>query len=103
MIANSIADRVAKGVQILNENKPDWRECVDADTLVMESLDDCILGQVFNGWGAGTNALGITGDRYLQTYYGFDLSEDEYLSELSQEFWDELEGAWYSELTHPSA
>ena len=98
MLAEMMAKRVANGVALLDERVPGWRENVDRDTLVMESLGSCILAQVFDDWGIGCNELDIAGDRDAQVHYGFDLTHEEYTELDTQAHWYELEGAWYSEL-----
>ena len=44
--------RVARdaGVAVLDAYDPDWRECVDAAELAMESYSCCIMGQVKPGF-----------------------------------------------------
>lgn len=98
MTATAIADRVAKGISMLNAQDPNWRDWVDFETLELSSLGECILGQVFGSWGRGTEALNITGHRSAQTENGFDLSEDEYYSEEVNDLWAELQSEWIKQI-----
>lgn len=65
-------EEVARGVALLDELKPGWRNLVNPDELEMQNGDDCILGQVFredndddyhwgeNGYRRGLRLLGLT-------------------------------------------
>jgi hypothetical protein len=71
MILNVMTDydadaHVAKGVAVLDEKVPDWRDRVDAERLVMSSTWECILGQVFH------NEAEASDDR-LETGYSFGM------------------------------
>lgn len=46
--AEIIENRVARGVDWLDENVPDWAERVEVKTLEMASPCRCVLGQVFS-------------------------------------------------------
>lgn len=51
--------RVANSLAILEEHMPDWDTFIDLDALNIYSCTDCVLGQVFGGYGAGLRILGI--------------------------------------------
>lgn len=78
MIATLLADRVAEGVKMLDALQPGWYKEIDLEILDLEGTDTCVLGQLYGGWVEGTEYLGIDGDRYLQSHYGFELTEEEY-------------------------
>lgn len=74
-----VADRVARGVALLDEWGPaGWRERVDLDTLDMAWGTTCVIGQVY-GWGpdgydayyVGTRDLGLFSGTE-QARYGFE-------------------------------
>lgn len=51
------ADRVARGIEILNDRDPDWREMIDAAILDMSDAWLCILGQRFGEYTQGLDEL----------------------------------------------
>ncbi len=65
--------RVARGVRLLDVYTPDWTSCIELRELRMESYSDCILGQVFGGFGAGAEPLGLKDDVDQQIRHGFDM------------------------------
>lgn len=95
---SNYAERVAAGIAVLNENKPGWHDFINLDTLDLCSLSECVLGQVFGSYIAGTDELSISScdelsisshsdvngeevdGRRLQGDYGFDLHVGEYTS-----------------------
>lgn len=50
--------RVDRGIRDLDRVKPDWRDRISLEDLMMESIHYCVLGQVFGRFGKGTRALG---------------------------------------------
>lgn len=95
---------VARGVAVLDAVKPDWRESIDLETLSMETLDECILGQVFGGYTTGCERFGISCTqtdeyRWLQSNLGFDLPESVYYGEtsVSSAFWA-LTNEWIKQI-----
>lgn len=47
MTADTIPVRVARGVALLDEKRPGWRDRIDLDALDMRSSRDCVLGQLY--------------------------------------------------------
>jgi len=82
----SVQQRVQKGINILDQVKPDWLDKIDLATLSISSLRSCILGQVFHddevysGYGAGKRAIRaalnkvspVLADNFSAQEYGFD-------------------------------
>lgn len=66
---------VARGVILLDEKLPGWREAIDWDILDVWSIDKCIIAQLrFEGFGGVFKSLGL----YSYTeggQYGFDVLE----------------------------
>jgi len=94
----TFAERVANGVALLDEKTPEWRTSVEPETLVMDSPNDCILGQVYGDWLLATEGLAITGHRDRQEFYGFEFTVDEYLRQDFPSFRDELRSEWIKQL-----
>lgn len=44
---NEILLNVGRGVDYLDEHEPDWHRRIDLLTLSMNSVEDCVLGQLF--------------------------------------------------------
>ncbi len=79
-------DVVQAGIELLNSEKPGWRNLVDLNTLRLESCDVCVLGQVFGSFDNGLEELGI--DSYESKDYGFNT--DYSMQELTQAWKDAL-------------
>lgn len=98
-----IGDNIGKGVALLDERIPEWRNYVAIDDLDMESCTHCILGQVGQG-------LDLGGDDHWDAYsrltkrldihnyadqFGFDIPDygwwgGEYTEEQMWEMMDEM-------------
>jgi hypothetical protein len=44
----TVEERVAAGVQLLDEKVPGWRDKIEAGQLSLASCVDCVIGQVFD-------------------------------------------------------
>lgn len=77
---NDYAERVARGVAILDEIEPEWRSKIDADTLDIAKCEYCIIGQAF-GWYDGVELLEyrleVDFEREWSARHGFDITTDE--------------------------
>ena len=69
-----IAERVAKGVMLLDEKQPDWRDSVDVERFNIHCIFSCLLTQVFGSWGEGKHELSLRDGRHAAEY-GFELAE----------------------------
>lgn len=72
-----IDDRVAAGVMLLDDRRPDWRTLVDVSRLNIADGDWCVLGQVFpeQSYGDALEELGLDSSPWE---YGFDARGSEY-------------------------
>lgn len=77
-----IAERVAAGVQLLDEKGPEgWRDRIDVESLSLASPIDCVLGQVYGHplprhkrWGSYLKAMiALDLTPHMAQDYGFDL------------------------------
>lgn len=100
---NNYEIRADKGTKLLDQFVPGWADKVDLETLLITSIESCILGQVFSDWLNGTVELsrlsGVTlcGDdgRRNQEEYGFELTYEEYTAEDPYVYTGQgLEDAW---------
>jgi hypothetical protein len=62
------ADRVARGIELLDSHIPGWADRIDLSRLDIQSCVSCVLGQL-GGWAHTSDLLDIYGD---QTRYGFE-------------------------------
>ena len=93
---SAAAERVAKGVEWLNENLgTDWPDFIDTDTLHMSSSTSCVLGQLFDsaaitGFYAVVSPTGLGMEVDWAEEYGFldGFNGDRYVSfyDLEQEW-----------------
>lgn len=51
--------RVEAGAAYLDVYYPGWEHRIDVKTLMLSSYDKCVLGQLYDGYGAGTSVLCI--------------------------------------------
>jgi hypothetical protein len=88
----AIAERVARGAELLDGKLPGWDDRVDLAALDLESCTMCVLGQLFalaarerspdsTGYYTGLTALGIGA-----LAYGFTAAEGETWAELTAEW-----------------
>lgn len=78
----TVAERVDKGIRLLDENAPGWRKSINLDALHLGSLENCVLAQVYGTFGNGLTTLDIHGDPARDC--GFDWyprSHDEHTSD----------------------
>lgn len=93
--------RIAKGVAILDVHAPGWQEEIDPEALDLRSLTQCVLGQVFGGFGDGMEALfgsvyaemNAHSQECLAARYGFESAEDVTYAVLT-ELWRERLAAY---------
>lgn len=75
----SIRDRVANGANFLDDKLPGWASEIDFEVFCITHVETCIIGQLFdNSWTQGAQFLNIEGDRWLQEFLGFELTQEEY-------------------------
>lgn len=67
-------DDVLRGVELLDEEAPGWRDKIDLPSLHLMNCNSCVLGQVFGDFETGCNELGLTW--YEAKEYGFVLDSD---------------------------
>lgn len=70
---------IQRGIELLNENVPDWRTKINSKVLVMSSFGECILGQLYSNYSVGLKKLNIK--------YGYDYGFDAYDCDLLQKKW----------------
>ncbi len=57
-------ENVLRGVALLDEKVPDWRERIDKSRLSMRNMNRCILGQIFGHFIVGERKLNISPRNY---------------------------------------
>lgn len=60
-----------RGIELLDKQRPGWRDQVDPQRLAMGSDLTCVLGQVFGDFCEGLKALGLDPMTRDDAYYGF--------------------------------
>lgn len=66
--------RASRGAKLLDEKRPGWAGEIDLGELEMDNAAQCVLGQVYNSYGMGLNAVlpDIKIDQVAQIeFYGF--------------------------------
>lgn len=82
------AQKVSRGIKLLNRMKPGWEKKVSLKKLHMHRCESCILGQVFGEFHAGRAKLHL--DFKGTQERGFTISNNTY--------WSGLESAWKKRL-----
>ena len=66
-------EQVSKGIEVLNRNRPNWRDKIDIEALDTNDWRDCVLGQVFGSYSDGMDALlpefSLTSEHCLSVAY----------------------------------
>lgn len=96
----TLEQRVRNGAELLDAKRPGWHMEIELDMLDIDSVDHCILGQLYGSWAEGTRDLGIAADREAQSANGFDLTGEEYFPyERAEYLASRLEDLWAEEVT----
>lgn len=103
----SMSDRVARGISLLDAELTNWRASIDLSKLHMHSPTHCILGQLYGDFTKGSHYLfGPVGRHRLVNHeqnvaHGFHLHGDESLG-LLKEAWKQALSV-KAEMSHVSA
>lgn len=94
-------EQVERGMALLDEKKPDWRDTFDPRTLDMYYGSSCVLGQQYDGhWYSGLVELGLTFERAEE--YGFRCSDEGNVEQSIREY-AELGETWKALVNPPTA
>lgn len=77
-----IKERIQDGIELLDQQTPNWCEKIDLKTLHLDSSYFCVLGQVYGGYSSGLNILEI--DEGWE--YGFDIKNGGSYRNLNKEW-----------------
>jgi hypothetical protein len=83
--------RIERGMRLLDELEPGWRERVDLGRLDMSSCLTCILGQLYGDYTQGLSELGV----WDAEAYGFDTYGPD---PTTSQRYQELTAAWQEAL-----
>lgn len=92
-----VANRVALGVSFLDAEVPGWPWRISLPELNLESLCNCVVGQIFGQWSEGAQTARETGwipsvetemEEQWGVASGFDTSSGSPLE------WDQLQAEW---------
>jgi len=89
--------QIARGMALLDERRPGWREEIDPGSLDLEDDSMCVLGQLYgvDDFIDGLDAVGLS--MYQPIEHGFDIGNDD-LPEL----YAVLTAEWRQALTQPA-
>jgi hypothetical protein len=93
-------EQIARGIALINEKMPDWRENISIESLEMSMGDSCILGQLYSGgYSEGIDHLlgcHVGPDERLAfaVAHGFNIAE----ADEDGHAWEELQQAWITAL-----
>lgn len=98
----TVNERVARGVALLNEQVPGWRERIDQDSFSLESCHMCVFGQLYGEYYLGESKFfdQFGRGRYeMAAAYGFTqgLNDPEF-ADQEDALWDELTEAWLTSI-----
>lgn len=72
MTDTTVAERVARGVALLDEKRPGWAMEIELSVLDVRSPCFCILGQTFGSYRGGTEELDDGSSPLIPSTAGFD-------------------------------
>lgn len=85
----SISPRVERGAAWLDENRPGWRDAIDLRRLRLSSTHNCVLGQVFGGFGRAWGEQGASDHQYLVW-----AAEHGFFEPRGRPYYDDLQRDW---------
>jgi hypothetical protein len=88
MMKMQLALAVKKGVYLLDEQFPEWRQKIDLDSLELSSGHCCVLGQLYGYYSWGQRQLGLDNP----SMFGFEVPSEnvEYQRSLAYDALNEL-------------
>ena len=92
-------EEVKRGIALLNEKNPGWREKVNLDTLDMLKVAGCTLGQVYKDYYEGLIELGLSDTDDSAVQYGFQMPGVEAGFGVEDEDYEKLTETWVALLT----
>lgn len=101
-----LEEAVQRGITLLNENEPGWRDKIVMEDFDIRSCHRCVLGFVYkdlcseyeDGFEVGVDQLNLAGETNA-VYYGFDI-EDSTLPNSRSEY-NSLQAIWTREILNP--
>jgi hypothetical protein len=71
------AERVCRGAELLDMDRPGWEREIDVSDLAMSSCDRCILGQLYRDFYSGLRRLSLAFGRMAwdHGFTGFGMEE----------------------------
>lgn len=93
----NVAQAAARGAVLLDAKNPGWADRIDTEKLDQRDGHVCVLGQLYQGYGAGQNELRL--DSREAEFYGFTVKYDyEDSSEQRVLDWEHSTEAWEHEV-----
>ncbi len=68
-----LRERVERGAAFLDEHEPTWWKLLRENQLDLGHCDECVLGQIYGGYGRGLEALLGADDLDWSVDHGFTL------------------------------
>lgn len=97
MTDTDFAAKVAKGAELLDNERPGWADDIDLESLNMAEGNHCILGQLYGDYVDGLYALGFTRG-WGSRGHGFTLHVGWSSASDSMEDWYTLHALWRKEV-----
>jgi hypothetical protein len=94
----TVEERVAKGMKLLDENVPNWTDKIDLETLELAYCGRCVIGQLFGGYRAGLCQLDLIGGEQDREN-GFDITTSANRSTTADEEFAELQAEWTKQIS----
>lgn len=82
-----VLDYIHDGMELLDANRPGWRERISCNLLDLGNLDYCVLGQEFGSFYEGKYFLEERVEDFEPCNYGFDVAIDVMDYEELTELW----------------
>ncbi len=93
MMKTQLALAVKKGVYLLDEQFPEWKQNINQDTLELSSGYSCVLGQLYGSYDRGLCIVGV--EDAWEYGFNYPLNRDD---ENSAAIWRALNELWLEHL-----
>lgn len=98
---SNFEERVSRGIALLNEKRPQWKESINMEKLDLQSCYRCIIGQLFGCYTeSALRSLGTNIDSCW--HYGFSLKRSELYGMYVGKSFAELTNEWIKQIQAPT-
>lgn len=91
-------ENVLRGAQLLDKKRPNWYNEIDLEKLDIKSIDNCVLGQLYDYFVTGLDELGVDYSNASESLHGFDIHLESSHQTGQDVAYEQLRLAWIEEI-----